>query len=208
MPARREVLALQLGRLLRRKLRVAQELVDVVREAFLNSRKLRDLRIPVQPCPHVRVDDEAVPEFYNLGTEAIRTRDHRHELIVWNQDSRLGLDRRRLAIEAQRDRQGFPIPIEVAEACDDPRLAATGDLVSDVKKLLGEPELGIPVREQQRERARRGPLLPAPPGAMARIGQGDGGACVRSLARPGGAPRQSQTSPSRTRPSCWPRSSY
>ena len=98
---------------------------------------------------------------YNLGTEAIRTRDHRHELIVWNQDSRLGLDRRRLAIEAQRDRQGFPIPIEVAEACDDPRLAATGDLVSDVKKLLGEPELGIPVREQQRERARRGPLLPA-----------------------------------------------
>jgi excisionase family DNA binding protein len=45
----------------------------------------------------------------------------------------------RIAVGSQRYRQCFPIPIEVAEACDEPRLAVAGDPVSHLEGLLGEP---------------------------------------------------------------------
>ena len=87
MPARWEVLALELSRLLRREPRVAEERVDLVGECFLTGRNVRDLRIPVQPCAHVRVDvGTAHSELSDRGLETISVRDHRHELVVWNHE--------------------------------------------------------------------------------------------------------------------------
>ena len=87
MPARREVLALEVSSLLRREPRVVEERVDLVSESFLTDRDVRDLRIPVQPCAHVRVDlGTAEPENADFGPETICVREHRHELVVWNHE--------------------------------------------------------------------------------------------------------------------------
>ena len=52
-----------------------------------------------------------------------------------------------------RERESQPIVIEFAEFRYDPSLAVTSDLVSDGEDLVCEPELGLPIGEQQRERA-------------------------------------------------------
>ena len=85
MPAHREVLALEVSSLLRRKPRVVEERVDLVGESFLTDRDVRDLRIPVQPGAHVRVDvGTAHSELSDFSAEPIRGGDHRHEFVVWN----------------------------------------------------------------------------------------------------------------------------
>jgi hypothetical protein len=66
MPARREVLELELSRLLCREPRVVEE--------------------RVQPSANVRVDvGSAQPELSDRGPDTICVRDHRHEL-VWNHE--------------------------------------------------------------------------------------------------------------------------
>ena len=85
MPAHREVLALEVSSLLRREPRVVEERVDLVGEPFLTDRDVRDLRIPVQPGAHVRVDvGTAHSELSDFNAEPIRGGDHRHEFVVWN----------------------------------------------------------------------------------------------------------------------------
>jgi len=87
MLAHREVLALEVSGLLRRQPRVVEERVDLVGESFLTDRDIRDLRIPVQPGAHVRVDvGTAHSELSDFSAKPIRGGDHRHEFVVWNHE--------------------------------------------------------------------------------------------------------------------------
>ena len=82
-PTRREVLALELSRLRRGEPSVIEQRVNLVRERFVADRERRDLRVPVQPCPYVRVHlGAAEAELRDFCAESVRTLDHGHEFVI------------------------------------------------------------------------------------------------------------------------------
>src|SRR6266487_1727961 len=103
-----------------------------------------------------------------MGSVAVRPRASAGPLTPfndWRSDEFLS---GRIAVETERDRQGLAVSVEVAEACDDPRLTVAVELVPYGKHPFREPELRLPIRKENGQSARRhGSFLSAPPGAMA-----------------------------------------